>query len=212
MIGLHHILPGPLADRDLSASEIWGRNVELENEKLVHIYAPSGTGKSTFIHILYGLRNDYTGDYSLDGKTISQKNHHTLPQLRKEKFSIVFQDLRLFPQMTLWDNLAIKSSLTNTTSDDGIKEMCTRLGIGELLQRTCGTLSLGEQQRVAIVRSLCQPFQWLLLDEPFSHLDEANIDKAKNLILETCKKNHAGCVLASLGFEYDLPYDVNYKL
>ena len=76
--------------------------------------------------------------------------------------------------------------------------MAERLGIQTKLNKLCKTCSYGEQQRIAIIRSLMQPFNWLIMDEPFSHLDKNNIDKATALIEAECKKRNAGFILTDL--------------
>ena len=76
--------------------------------------------------------------------------------------------------------------------------MATRLGIEDKLNSTCSTCSYGEQQRIAIIRSLLQPFDFLLLDEPFSHLDEKNAEKAMQLMLEEANQRKATIVFADL--------------
>jgi ABC-type lipoprotein export system ATPase subunit len=81
-----------------------------------------------------------------------------------------------------------------------------------LLEKKIKILSYGERQRIAIIRSLMQPFEWLLLDEPFGHLDEENIRKACELIKSECKKRDAGILMTSLGPDYFLYYDNQFSL
>ena len=76
--------------------------------------------------------------------------------------------------------------------------MAEQLGITSILNQKAATCSYGEQQRIAIIRSLVQPFYWLIMDEPFSHLDKNNIDKATALIEAECKKRKAGFILTDL--------------
>ena len=86
------------------------------------------------------------------------------------------------------------------------------MGIDHLLQQSCATLSYGQRQRVAIIRALCQPFDFLLLDEPFSHLDEANTEAAFQLIEQVCAEQKAGFILVSLGEKFGRTYDVELIL
>ena len=84
--------------------------------------------------------------------------------------------------------------------------MAKQLGVFDLLKKPCGTLSFGQRQRIAIIRALCQPFDFLLLDEPFSHLDEANIKAASQLIKNECEAQGSSFILVSLGEEYYFDY------
>src|SRR5690606_1149836 len=161
--------------------------------------ASSGKGKSTFVNILYGIRKDFDGEISINGRDISLLTLDEWIELRRDKISAVFQDLQLFPDLTVWENLQLKNSLTQHQTDERINEMLNILGIGNKKQQSCGTLSLGQQQRVAIIRALLQPFDLLLLDEPFSHLDEHNAALALELILEETERNKGGFILTTLG-------------
>ena len=75
------------------------------------------------------------------------------------------------------------------------------------VNQKAGTLSLGQQQRVALIRSLAQPFDFLIMDEPFSHIDDANIEIALDLIKQSCIKENAGCLLTTLGSDYGITID-----
>ncbi len=196
---LQNLLPIPLREKiTQNSSDIWLQKLSFQKGEHVSLQAPSGTGKTTFIHILYGLRTDYEGDVVWGENNLNQTKSEELSKLRATYVSVVFQDLRLFPELTAWENLELKRSLTNTVSDDMVMNMMERLGIPEKKNSLCKTLSYGEQQRVVIIRSLLQPFDWLLMDEPFSHLDHVNIDKAAALITEFAERNHAGLLLADL--------------
>lgn len=163
------------------------------------VEAPSGTGKTTLVSILYGIRHDYEGNVLFDGKNIRKISTDEWVKIRSEKFSAVFQDLRLFPQLTAIENIRIKNDLTKTLKEEEILHFAETLGIGHRMNQLCGKLSLGQQQRVAIIRALAQPFSFLLLDEPFSHLDQENSRIACGMISEACQKNNAGLLLTSLG-------------
>jgi putative ABC transport system ATP-binding protein len=106
--------------------------------------------------------------------------------------------LRLFPDRTVLENLEIKRQLNPYQPKGKIIEFSQRLGIESKLQSKANTCSYGEQQRIAIIRSLLQPFELILLDEPFSHLDNENAKKAMALMLEECKSRNACMLLADL--------------
>lgn len=162
----------------------------------IFIQAPSGTGKTTFIHYLYGLRSDYEGSLKWDGEKIDNSERQSA--LRTIDISIIFQDMRLFPELTAWENLEVKRTLTNSVSNSEVEEWMAELGIDHKKSALANTLSYGEQQRVAIIRALLQPFKWLLMDEPFSHLDCANTQKAASLIKRVVERNNGSMVMADL--------------
>lgn len=76
--------------------------------------------------------------------------------------------------------------------------MAKMLGVEHILQQSAALCSYGEQQRIAIIRALVQPFEWLIMDEPFSHLDKANARKAAALITEACRERNAGMIITDL--------------
>ena len=205
---LKNILPTPLKEQKRShQSDIWETDCVLEKGKNYLVTAPSGKGKSTFLHILFGLRKDFEGRVELNKKEISSFSINEWANLRKDQLAIVFQDLRLFPNLSALDNILIKSNLNATKTTEEIKKMATQLGIAALLDQSCATLSYGQRQRVAIIRALCQPFDFLFLDEPFSHLDEENTKIAFQLIENVCAEQKAGYVLVSLGEKFGKTYD-----
>ena len=126
--------------------------------------------------------------------------------------SVVFQDLQLFPELTVGENLLLKNSLQNVFNEEEIRAMLRELDIENKWDQKCQFLSMGQQQRVAIVRALCQPFEILLMDEPFSHLDAENALKCLMLIDKRCDEIGAGFVLTTLGDDHGFKYDNIYYL
>lgn len=179
-------------------SEIWNQEVVVEEGEYLHIVAPSGSGKSTLIHFIYGIRNDYSGSILLHEKDIRNFSQEEKASLRQNRISIVFQDLRLFPESTARENIEIKRQLHPYHPVGKIDEMASILGIENKLGQKAKYCSYGEQQRIAIIRALMQPFEILLLDEPFSHLDESNREKAMRLIDEECRARKATLIFADL--------------
>ena len=119
----------------------------------------------------------------------------------------MFQDFKLFNELTLLENIKIKNNLTSHKTDNEIDFLIDRLGLSHKRNQIVKSLSLGQKQRVAIIRSLCQPFDFLLLDEPFSHLDEENIKILTEIIDEEIKNQKAGFILTTLNNEYLFQYD-----
>lgn len=193
-----HLLPHPLKDSNWAESSLWKNKIILQSGKKVNVQAQSGRGKTTFTHLLAGLRKDYDGKVLLNGKNLQNFSENDWIQLKRKEFSFIFQDLRLFPELTVKENLLLKNQLENTHTEEEIKAFAKRLGIGNKWNIKCSLLSLGQQQRVAIIRALCQPFQWLIMDEPFSHLDAENKELAFALIQEVVEEQKAGFILTTL--------------
>jgi len=206
------VMPSPLRDYPHDEASVWKAGFKLEFPKKVILNASSGKGKSTFVSTVYGLRRDYTGSIELDGKPIEALTLDEWIELRRLRLSAVFQDLQLFPELSVWDNLCLKNELTQHKQEDEIEAFLENLGIGDKKNQLCKNLSLGQQQRVAIIRSLLQPFELLLLDEPFSHLDEENAKIALELINQETDANGGGYILTSLGSYHGFEYDSELKL
>lgn len=210
---IEQLIPVPLREKlNQKHSDVWLQNLLIASPDYIGVQAPSGTGKTTLIHCLCGLRDDYDGAIFWDNKNLRNMSGEEIAELRTRKVSVIFQDMRLFPDLTAWENLELKRTLTNTVSEKEAAEWMNRLGIGDKMMALAKTLSYGEQQRLAIIRSLLQPFSFLLMDEPFSHLDHQNTTVASQLILEVVKKNNAGLLLADLDENEFFPYHKTYLL
>lgn len=218
MIKLHKVIPFPLLENGLNpASNVYNREgVIFESRKNYLLSAASGKGKSTLMHAIYGLRNDYQGDIFLDIKNVKDYSIDDWAVIRQKKLAIVFQDLRLFLHLTARENIVLKSQLTSdkkaAPSVKTLETYAERLGMADFLDKKCATLSYGQRQRIAIIRALAQPFNYLLLDEPFSHLDKENIRIASDIISEVCQQQRAGLLLVSLGDPYLFDYDTIFQL
>ena len=214
MIQLKTIVPLPLKDKLLQRpSDIWNETISFQEGEWIKIKAPSGTGKTTFIHCLYSLRTDYDGNILWNNKDLKNFSTTDLAAIRQQEVSIVFQDLRLFPQLTAKENIEVNRVLQQPYyNQDVIDTMAEQLGITHILHQKAGICSYGEQQRISIIRSLVQPFKWLLMDEPFSHLDEANTLKAANLIATECTKRNAGFILTDLEDDTHFKYSIKLSL
>ncbi len=197
-IQLQKLAPTFIEEEKISGSQVWNNDMVFSPGEKIQVIAPSGSGKTSFIHFLYGMRKDHTGNILYADKNIAGFNAEDFATHRQRSVSIVFQDLRLFTQQTVLQNLEIKRQLAPYHAATKVMEMADRLGIGSKLNKYCKTCSYGEQQRIAIIRSLQQPFDFLLLDEPFSHLDDANRKLAMDLIEEEVELRKAGIILADL--------------
>lgn len=213
-IEFDHILPIPLKDRFAQrTSDVWNNSVGLQQGEFIKIKAPSGTGKTTLVHILYKLRHDYEGFVRINNIAITDLKEDELAVLRQQNLSIIFQDLRLFPNLTARENIELKRILQTPFYDVSVIDtMAVYLGVSHVLDQKISLCSYGEQQRIAIIRALMQPFSWLIMDEPFSHLDSDNIRKAASLIEGECRKRNAGLIITDLDDDNNFVYTQQYTL
>lgn len=207
-ISLKYLIPIPLKDRILKTQkDVWNNELHFESSNYTKIVAPSGTGKTTLMNMLYGLRGDYEGNILYDNNNLKTISLNEMANIRQQKLSVVFQDLRLFPQLTAKENIEIKRTMQNPFyNEEKIDEMAERLGITHIMHQQVTKCSYGEQQRIAIIRALMQPFELLLMDEPFSHLDSANTKKAAELIAKECATRNAGFVVTDLDEDENFNY------
>ena len=210
-ISFKSVMPVPLASIEHSEKSIWGNNFTLNQGEKVVLNASSGKGKTTFTHTLAGIRKDFNGEILFDDKSLKAFTPEEWAELRKEEISFVFQDLQLFPKLTVAENLRLKNNLTHTYSDTELINFVKELDISDKWDVKCELLSMGQQQRVAIIRALTQPFDWLIMDEPFSHLDEVNTQKCLKLIDRRATELGAGFILTTLGdyHQFDFSKELN---
>ena len=163
------------------------------------VEAESGTGKSSLCAYIYGNRRDYHGKILFNGRDISTFSIKDWCALRRNHLAYLPQEMRLFPELTALENILIKNRLTDCKTEAEIRRMLDELEIGHKADVSGSKLSVGQQQRVAIIRALCQPFDFILLDEPVSHLDTRNNTTVANLILSEAKRNSAAIITTSVG-------------
>lgn len=195
--------------QDGPVSQVWNNVVTFERGKSYLIEATSGRGKSSFCSFLCGLRNDYVGDIILnDGNGNALPGGYSNMLLRRQKIlAMMFQEHRLFPELSSVDNVMLKNQITGYTTEKEVRAMLVRLGLEDHLDRPCGRMSFGQQQRVAFVRALCQPFDFILLDEPISHLDEGNAAIMTDMLRERQEKDGVGVIVTSIGYRLPYGYD-----
>ena len=210
LIEFDKLIPHPLPERIVKSSPVWRNDVTIEPQSKVLFSAQSGMGKSTLLHILYGLRQDYSGEAKIEGKSLRGFSLTDWETIRRERISLQFQDLRLFPNLTARDNLNLLPMIH--PSAPSLEEMSERLEMTPFLDQSLATLSQGQRQRMALVRALRKPFQLLMLDEPFSHLDEGNQVNACSLIEEVVRGNQAGLLVSSLGSTPPIAFDQRFEL
>lgn len=211
-IHLKQLLPQVFARQDHVTSDVWHQDIVFQKGKSYLIEAASGTGKSSLCSYLYGYRNDYQGIICFDERNIRSLTFAQWNRIRTHSLSILFQELRLFPELTALENVLIKNQLTRYKSKKEILSLFSTLGIAEKKDEKSGRLSYGQQQRVAFIRCLCQPFDFILLDEPVSHLDDENNVIMAQLLKEETDRQGAGILSTSIGKPLELSYDQLLRL
>lgn len=212
-ITLEGVLPDAFADDPHAGeSEVWRREVTLRKGEYYLIEAASGTGKSSLCSFLYGSRCDYSGRILFEGTDSRAYSAARWGEVRRRSLGMLFQDLRLFGELTVAENIALKNDLTGFKTAGEIDRLLDAAGIAAKRDTPAARLSFGQQQRAAFVRCLCQPLDFLLLDEPVSHLDAANGDALAALLLEEACRQGAGVVVTSVGSRLGLPYHKIYTL
>lgn len=207
-----NVIPHVFAQRTDLKSDIWNTEAVFEKGRLYLVEAASGMGKSTFCSYVVGYRHDYSGEVLFDSDDTKSYGVTQWTEMRKSHISHLFQELRLFPELTAWENVEIKCKLTGYSDTKRIESWFERLGIPDKMNALIGEMSFGQQQRVALMRSLVQPFDFLLLDEPISHLDDNNGRIMGEIVLEEAKARNAGVIMTSIGKHIDLDYNKTFRL
>lgn len=208
IINLNNIKPSYMSESEVSGSDVYlKKNINLESGKNYLFKANSGSGKSSILNFIYQSNENFEG--SIQYKNIRYKNKI---DIRKNFISYVFQDFKLFGNLSVWDNIKIKNNLTVHKTDKEINDLLNKIGLGEKKDSLVNKLSIGQRQRTAIVRSLCQPFKFLLLDEPFSNLDEDNITIITKILNNELENKAAGLIVTTLNNKYLFSYNKIFKL
>ena len=208
IINLNNIKPRYMSESEVSDSDIYlKKNINLESGKNYLFKANSGSGKSSILNFIYQSNKNFEG--SIKYKNISYKNKI---DIRTKFISYVFQDFKLFGNLSVWENIKIKNNLTVHKTDKEINDLLNKIGLGEKKDSLVNKLSIGQKQRTAIVRSLCQPFKFLLLDEPFSNLDEDNITIITKILNNELENKAAGLIVTTLNNKYLFSYNKIFKL
>lgn len=193
-------------------SDVWNKEAVFQKGKLYLLEADSGKGKSSFCSYILGYRHDYIGQILFDAQPINELKIRDWTDIRKQHLSLLFQELRLFPELTAFENVQIKNRLTGFKPRMAIVAWFEQLGVADKLDVPIRFMSFGQQQRVAMMRALVQPFDFIVVDEPISHLDDNNARVMGDILMKEAHEQGAGVIATSIGKHMDLPYDKILKL
>jgi putative ABC transport system ATP-binding protein len=198
-----------MSTTEISTSEVYlCDKVVFEKGKKYLIKASSGFGKTSVLNFIYGINNNFEGTIGYGGNPLTVD----VFDLRKSHLSYVFQDYKLFPSLTVYENIQLKNALTGHKTKTEIEELLSQVSLDDKRDALVNNLSLGQKQRIAIIRALCQPFDFLLLDEPFSHLDKKNADTMSNIIADEIDSQNASLIMTSLDDNSSFNYDKTFNL
>ena len=146
-------------------------DLSLHDNEIVCLLGESGCGKTTLLRAVAGLQTELTGQISIRQKILNDPQTYVPPELRK--IGLIFQDYALFPHLNVFDNVAFSlSKMTKQEKQQRVQEVLALVQLSDLSARFPHQLSGGQQQRIAIARALAYQPDLMLLDEPFSNLDQ----------------------------------------
>lgn len=160
------------------------------------ITGKSGCGKSTFLHILTGLIRNYSGHIELNNVAIENLSESELNKFRQH-IGIVFQKPQYISSLTMKDNILIAAREGYRQGNERLHQLCNELGVEKLLGRLPSKLSVGELQRISLVRALINNPAVVFADEPTSSLDDEHAQIVADLLISQSQKANAALIVVS---------------
>lgn len=179
-----------------------GLDFEMNTATSVALLGESGSGKSTLLHLIAGLDRPDSGEIEIDSRKLGGLNESALAEMRRQQVSLVFQQFHLITTLTVADNIRFQAALCGRFDADFEIQLIQQLGLGAQLKKFPYQLSRGQQQRVAIARSLLHKPRLILADEPTGNLDEQSSLEVMSLFSELVK--NAGCSLLMVTHSRDM--------
>ena len=159
------------------------------------LLGPSGCGKSTSLRMIAGVEKPDSGNICVDGSIISGQRVDILPENRS--IGLIFQDFALFPHLNVYENVAFGLKERSVEKKQRINELIERVGLASFSKKYPHQLSGGEQQRVALIRALAPKPKIMLMDEPFSGLDDRLRDEIRDETLSVLKEEGTAVLLVT---------------
>ena len=173
-------------------------DVSCERNEHVLILGPSGTGKTTLLHLLGGILSPASGEIVIGDTPVHSLRGQKLDSFRGRHIGIIFQKPHFIRSLTAIENLLLVQSLSGNHADkERALSLMNRLSIGRNAHKKTSAMSIGEQQRLAIARALINSPAIILADEPSSALDDQNCRQMIDLLLEVATENNANLVVVT---------------
>ena len=190
-------------------------SLKINSNSITSIVGPSGSGKSTFLNILGCLDSDFLGDYIFKGNKINDMNENFLSNIRNQNIGFIHQFFHLIPELNVLENIILPSLINSNKESLVFKEANNLLdifGIAEKKNIKPNKLSGGEQQRVAIARSLINKPNIIIADEMTGNLDENTADEIIIFFLKFIKKHNISLIYATHNIKYAEMANHQYEL
>lgn len=172
-----------------------------EGEQVVLI-GPSGCGKTTLLHTIAGITNPDSGKVFVDDVEITRFSEAARDRIRADKMGYVFQTFNLLPGFSALENVVLGMTFARKKlSQSRAKMLLEKIGLGHRLNNKPHQLSVGEQQRVAIARSLANQPRLLLADEPTANVDPKNQKHIVDLITQSCRDENIALLMVTHAME-----------
>ncbi len=174
------------------------KQFDIQSAEQVALVGDSGGGKTTLLNIVSGISLPDSGEVIVDGVSIAGMSEAIRDRFRAERIGFVFQTFNLLAAFSALENVQLGMAFGGSRSDKSrAKQLLERVGLGHRLSHRPGQLSVGEQQRVSVARSLANSPKLLLADEPTASVDRANQEMILQLIRETCEENKISLLLVT---------------
>lgn len=173
-------------------------SLEVDHKDTVSIVGESGSGKTSLIMLIGGLEKATSGKIQFKEFEISNLNEDQISEIRRKNIGIVFQSFYLIPNYTALENVSLTLEINRISNpEQKAKDMLSRFGLGQRLNNLPSQLSGGEQQRVAIARSIVMKPQLILADEPTGNLDSENSNLISKILFDYVNEEQASLIVAT---------------
>ncbi|MAV49235.1 MAG: ABC transporter ATP-binding protein [Pelagibacteraceae bacterium] len=188
-------------------------DLKIHSGEKVAVVGKSGSGKTSLIMLIGGLEKPSSGEIIFDQQLISSFSEDQLADIRKQKIGIVFQSFYLIPNYTALENVSLILEINGAkNAKQQAEELLVQFGLKDRLDHFPTQLSGGEQQRVAIARSMAVKPKMILADEPTGNLDSENSDMISKLLFEYADKNQSSLVLVTHDLKFAEKCDQMIKI
>ncbi|MFO1368288.1 MAG: ABC transporter ATP-binding protein [Marinagarivorans sp.] len=180
-------------------------HLQIAQHQHLFLYGPSGAGKTSLLNIIAGINLPTAGQVEVLGQELGVLSAARRDQFRAHYLGIIFQQFNLIPYLSVLDNLLLKAQFSRQFSQagsskavlDSAQELLAQLGLSPLIHQKAHSLSLGQQQRVAVARALINKPPLIIADEPTSALDSDNRDNFMQLLLTSAHKHNSTIIFVS---------------